>query len=667
MPRDLPVGNGTVLINFDTEYRMRDIYYPFVGKENHTIGHVSRFGVFCQGKFDWVGPHWNIERKYLPDTLVTDVRMLSEKLQLELQVHDAVDFFLWVYLREIKVRDLSGRDREVRLFFNHDFHIAENDVGDTAFYDPRTQSVIHYKGDRWFLINMCDPGKCGVDHWAVGTKEIAGFEGTWRDAEDGQLSGNPIAQGSVDSTIGITTEVPANGRQIAHYWITFGTAYEKVVKLNSIVRQRTPQQLIRRTEHYWSLWVNKESLDFQDLPPEMVDLFKRSLLIIRSQVDEGGAIIAANDWDITQFAKDTYSYMWPRDGALVAYALTKAGYREPVERFFKFCLDVIKEDGYLLHKYNPDKTVASSWHPWLRDGKLDLPIQEDETALVLWSLWQYFKKFRDVEAIRPLYRRLISNAADFLVAHRDPDTLLPKPSYDLWEERYAVNLFTVATVIGGLESAANFARAFGETEQYIQYTATAKEIREAMRKYMWNEEQGRFARCAYRTDDGYRLDMTPDASMFGIFAFGALPIDDPKVTATMKAVKDRLWVKTDVGGVARYFDDYYHQVSKDLDKVPGNPWFVCTLWLAQYYIESATTVEELAPALEILQWVCDRALPSGVLAEQIHPYTNQPLSVSPLTWSHAGYVMCVVGYLEKRSKVLAPDGAAVLDILASAP
>ena len=56
---------------------------------------------------------------------------------------------------------------------------------------------------------------------------------------------------------------------------------------------------------------------------------------------------------------------------------------------------------------------------------------------------------------------------------------------------------------------------------------------------------------------------------------------------------------------------------------------------------------ELEQALPILNWVVSRALPSGVLAEQVHPYTDAPLSVSPLTWSHSTMVLTVVEYLEK--------------------
>ena len=39
----------------------------------------------------------------------------------------------------------------------------------------------------------------------------------------------------------------------------------------------------------------------------------------------------------------------------------------------------------------------------------------------------------------------------------------------------------------------------------------------------------------------------------------------------MKTIKDVLLVKTDIGGVARYENDYYHRVGEDIKNVPGNP------------------------------------------------------------------------------------------------
>ena len=133
---------------------------------------------------------------------------------------------------------------------------------------------------------------------------------------------------------------------------------------------------------------------------------------------------------MTQFNRDTYSYLWPRDGALVAHALDLSGYPEVSLRFFQFCADVLTQDGFLLHKYNPDKSLASSWHPWIVGGVPQIPIQEDETALVVWALWKHFQRYRDLESVKPLYGRLIRKAADFMVRYREPLTKLPAPSYD---------------------------------------------------------------------------------------------------------------------------------------------------------------------------------------------------------------------------------------------
>jgi GH15 family glucan-1,4-alpha-glucosidase len=144
--------------------------------------------------------------------------------------------------------------------------------------------------------------------------------------------------------------------------------------------------------------------------------------------------------------------------------------------------------------------------------------------------------------------------------------------------------------------------------------------------------------------------MTLDSSLFGLVLFDALPSDDPQLVSTLQQVKDRLWVNTDIGGLARYENDYYQQVErKDTTRVPGNPWFICTLWLARDHLKRAKSLEELAPGRKLLEWAAQRALPSGTMAEQLHPYTGEGLSVSPLTWSHAEYVRTVRAYLDRHS------------------
>jgi len=709
MPRDIPVSNGNVLVEFDKDYQLREFYFPHVGQENHAGHGPFRFGIWIDGNFSWIPEGWEIHKGYLDDSLVTDVHLVHEGLKIRLVANDLVDFHENIYLRKITVENVSdtgiNSDRDIRIFFCHDFHLYGNTIGDTAAFRPEVNGILHYKCDRYFLINVYANKKYGIDQFATGNKEHRGFIGTWKDAEDGILSGNPISQGSVDSVIAIHLKLKRHQTEDCFYWICVGKNWQEVSALNTVVIKKKPQTLFKRTLDYWKLWTNKEELNFDLLPEKGAWLYKRSLIILRTQIDNSGSIIAANDSDVVQFNRDTYSYMWPRDGALIAYALDLAGYPEITCRFFNLCGKIIEKEGYFFHKYTPSGALASSWHPWLKDKKSQLPIQEDETALVIWALWNHYKIYKDIEFIKPLYKPLIKSAADFMMNYRDLKTKLPLPSYDLWEERLGITTFTVSTVYGGLMAAANFTEAFGETELAGEYRQGAAEIRTAMERYLYLKKEKRFARMinvkgngsmddmddvgdrgdvgnvgnmsnmykmdnvddvhdadnmnnpdnVHDADNVYNpdtmkmeVDATLDASLYGIFAFGAFSANDEKVVSTMEQVYERLWCRTPVGGIARNEDDYYYRVSRD---VPGNPWFVTTLWFAQYHLAKAVSMPELDKAMDIIRWVADRALPSGVLAEQVHPFTNEPLSVSPLSWSHAAFIMAVQEYLNKYIEI----------------
>ena len=82
MPRDIPVGNGRLLVCFDANYSIRDVYFPHVGQENHLSGGFCRLGVWTEGQFSWVGPQWKRELRYVADTLVTQVHLYHEGLGL---------------------------------------------------------------------------------------------------------------------------------------------------------------------------------------------------------------------------------------------------------------------------------------------------------------------------------------------------------------------------------------------------------------------------------------------------------------------------------------------------------------------------------------------------------------------------------------------------------
>src|SRR5207244_1618375 len=191
MPRDLPLGNGDLLVTFDSRYQLRDIYYPQVGLENHTGGEPCRFGIWADGKFAWTGDDgWERDLRFAHETLVSEVTLGNAALGLRVRCRDAVDFDRTLYLKEVTIEDVTGR------------------------------------------------------------------EGTWRDAEDGELSRNLVAQGSIDSVGMLGLRVGANALATATFVIAAGQTYDEVRDLDKLVRERGVGSFLSRTGDYWNLWAN---------------------------------------------------------------------------------------------------------------------------------------------------------------------------------------------------------------------------------------------------------------------------------------------------------------------------------------------------------------------------------------------------------------------------
>src|SRR5262249_23160909 len=156
-------------------------------------------------------------------------------------------------------------------------------------------------------------------------------------------------------------------------------------------------------------------------------------------------------------------------------------------------------------------------------------------------------------------------------------------------DRQGIFTFTCAAVFGALRAAAELAMLFNDQESRARYLTASDEIREAMMQHLWLDDEGRFARGFLLEGDDLVLDRTIDSSAFGAFYFGVFSPSSAMVEGTMKAIRDVLWVQTETGGLARYENDPYQAASSDREHVPGNPWLICTLWLAEHAIARATS------------------------------------------------------------------------------
>lgn len=636
-----------MLVTFDQRGQVQDLYFPYVGQENH-IGrdNLHRLGVFVDGEMSWLdNPEWQIEMTLHDESLVGKVRAKNERLGVCLTSTDVVYNESNIFVRNLVVANKTDREREIKVYFGQEFELAESVQADTAYFDPRSRTVIHYKGQRVILVNaFTSEGQ--FEEYTIGEFKTHGKQGSYKDAEDGALERNTIEHGSVDSVVCLSFNLAAGEEKNGYYWLCVGEFIPEVHALNQYVLEKNPAHLTNTTRDYWIAWVNRYNFSFYGLSQNVVDLFKKSLLFMRAAVDDGGSIIASADASMLQGGKDTYGYMWPRDGAYIAMALDRSGDPQAAKRFFEFSSAVLSAEGYLMHKFRPDRSLGSSWHPWVRDNEITLPIQEDETALTLIALLKHYEHTRDLEFIEKNYGSFIEKAADFMCRYRDEKTGLPLPSYDLWEEKYGVHTYTVATVYGALRSAAVFAEILGKSSTHDRYEKAAAEIKQALETHLFDKESGTFVKMVELGKNGIeRVDRTIDiSSIFGVIAFGVFDVDDERVKTAFAKTEKALTLDTNSGGVVRYEDDAYYRIDQE---TTGNAWILTTLWLAQCKIAQAKNEADLASVKDTLEWCVGHALSTGVLPEQLHPHTSEPLSATPLTWSHAEYVLTVIKYLDK--------------------
>ncbi len=625
---------------------VRDLYYPHVGLENHLRGHYQhRVGVYVEGELHWLSDDgWEIAMTASDTSLKGTTIAHHAGIGVTLTFNDTIAEGHNAFLRHVIVANTLDRSREIKLYFAHQFEIQKMHGSDTAYFDPHSHSIIHYKGRRVFLINGSLEGESFND-FATGRAHFQGKDGTHRDAEDGILSKNPIEHGPADSAIGFSAPYAGKQERVCEYWLVAALSIREAIETNAYLLHKTPERVRLETESTWHEWMRHMERDFADLSEPHISLYKKSLMFARAHADIGGGIIASLDSDMFQYGLDTYSYVWTRDSAYVVLALGYAGDWNYARLFFEFCKEVITEEGYFMHKYQPDKALGSSWHPWIVNGKTQLPIQEDETAIVIYALNEYMQHSRNIAFLEMVYPQLVEAPAQFLMSYRDTTTHLPQPSYDLWERKRGTSTYTSATVFGALKAAAELARLLGRDDDVHAYEKAAEEVHHGILAHLWSHEKGVFYNMISTNDGAESSDATIDiSSAYGIFLFNVLPPKEMRLLRAFETSVRRLSEGVQVTGIARFEDDDYYRVP---GPSTGNPWFLTTLWYAEYLIASATSLEELARVRDIFSWTVRYALSTGALSEQLDPRTGDQICAGPLAWTHAAYVRAVQKYLDR--------------------
>lgn len=637
MAKEIVLGNKKLSISYDSNINIKDIYYPYIGDENQLEEDKNRIGFWVAGKFSWIDEEWKKDLNYQKDSLVSNIKASTDYLNIEIKEKAAVHFDKNIYLRIIKVKNNDSEEKEVRIFFHHILKLYGKNKNNTAIYDPITKSIIHYKKNRYFLFN----GKSENDsiyQYRAGTIDI-GTEGDYKDAEDGKLEVNEAAQGKVNSIISLRDIIPAEESKIFYYWFCAGDSFEKVRKLNEFVINEGVERLIYETKTYWESWISKRNIEQDKIETKLINQYKKSLILIKSHINSNGSIITSSDFEHCEFNRDTYNYVIPRDGVITAMALDNAGYTEISRNFFRFIKKIIGKGGYLWQKYYPDGAIAAMWHSWYVNNNYQLPIQEDQTAMILIALAKHYEISKDMQFIEELYKDFIKRTVNFLCEYMDDNKGIPCKCYDVWGDREGFHFVTAASVYEALIVSKKFVKMFGSGKLYKKIEKTIDIIEKNIVDYFWDNEENRFLRTIkFDLNGEIQKDYKYDSSILYITFFDKFYEKfNEKIDMTLDKTIEKLTVKTDIGGIARYEHDTFHQFTKDIKKVTGNPWLTSTLLTANYYIEKG----DYKKALNYIKKVENWKLKSGVFSEQVHPYTGEPVSAGPYIPAHSLYVYVI--------------------------
>jgi GH15 family glucan-1,4-alpha-glucosidase len=597
----------------------------------------ARIGIAIDGGFHWIEDRFESRLGEGGDAPIEDLALVSDDLGLELWIEILADAHRNVLIRRVQLTNRSDRHRDARLLFHHDFALLPGEPRETATLDPAYASVIHQAGRRIARIGLETSAGPGVPLWRVagrGSDEDPGADALGPGA---RLEGPPQAHGRVDSLVGAATPLPPGGSALVSAWVAVSESPRDSREIEDSIRRAGVGAVLGATRAHWNLWISQSSRELPDLPEDVLTLYHRSLALVRLHQMPGGAIVSGIEPPDASIGGRPV----PIRGS-AACAMPPSPRTRSVARATWSTLAAISNS----RRVPPWMRARSPPRPTRRARPSGAPADPAGLALALWTLARHFERERDAELAGDLYRTLAVPGADSLASTLDPETQLPA-AIDLWGEHAGFFASNASAVRAGLLAAARLAASLGESARARAWAGAADRVARGMARHLALPEWGRFARSVQREGRAYRADATMDASLLTLGLWGEMEPEDARVRATVESVRETLWVRTGVGGIARYERDPLYSVGSELREVPGSPSILATLWLANHAIKVARRTQDLDPARTLLLWCAARAEGWSGLPEQLHPYRGETHSACPSLITHAWLITTVVEYSER--------------------
>lgn len=541
MTKYMMLGNGDLTASLDVNGQVQELFFPSVDSGNH-VGSNSlhhKIGIYSEGAIHWLDDGaWRIRQLYYPGRLISRSIADNHWLDIRLEIQDFVDSELNVLARNIQVINLSGRQRQIKLFLHQSFIMGNNLAHySTAQYLPAGSirglaqpTITHYDRNNAFIIaGNCCQGQRSFAEYSIGhfgTYNGRHYSGVWCDAADGSLSGNPVEQGYTDSIIDFDITLSPHDSAYVNYQLAAGATTQLAGKTLKKFLHEGADMRCRKTAEYWLGWLQPAvSIIKQTVKPDYRYDVIDALVSAKGCISNDGAVISS---PLSKSASPQ-PFVSPATAALTASTMAKFDLELEAGRIYDFFATAAATDGGLFPAYGSNGQPASNSYAWHTiDDVMIRPVRLIDTAALLISLCQSITSFSQGKQPSADWRRrwqkIGQPLANFLSDYIDPITKLPLPSYHLWldNDRPSTTTFDVAVIYGALLAAAGIAELLHDVDSTIKYRTVTDDIRENA-GMLWNPGRSYFHRGLVRDGDTITYDQTITsdallgAQLFGLY------------------------------------------------------------------------------------------------------------------------------------------------------
>jgi GH15 family glucan-1,4-alpha-glucosidase len=399
-----------------------------------------------------------------------------------------------------------------------------------------------------------------------------------------------------------------------------------------------PTGAVDATERFWKEWSAK-------CRPagEWSDAVRRSVITLKAltYAPTGGLVAAPTtslperiggerNWD--------YRYCWLRDATLTLLGAMHAGYYEEAEAWREWLLRAVAgspDQLQIMYGIAGERRLTEWIADWLPGYEHSAPVRIGNAAHTQLQLDMYGEIMDVHHQARRAGLSTSESGWDAQIKFLEHlARIWRKPDQGIWEMRGPAQHFTYSKVMAwvAFDRAIKSAENFGLEGLLDDWRKLRDEICDDVCTRAYDKKLGTFVQ-AYGSDQ-------LDASLLLLPCVGFLPVADPRIAGTIKAIESKLLHD---GLVMRYSTD---QVEDALP--PGEGAFLaCSFWLVDVY----TLQERLDEAETLFRRLVGLCNEVGLLSEEYDTSSKRLIGNFPQAFSHVALVNSAYNLTRVRKPV----------------